>query len=32
MTDKGCVGSVKFSDEDGVPFGMFQKLNFIATT
>jgi len=32
MPDKGYVGSVEFSDEDGVFFGMFQKLNFIATT
>lgn len=24
MTDKGCVGSVEFSDEDGVFFGKVQ--------
>lgn len=24
MTDKGCVGSVEFSDADGVPFGKVQ--------
>lgn len=25
MTDKGCVGSVKFSDEDGVPLAKCRR-------